>query len=447
MITHSISRAATRMPSLRTSIAALIAGVAFVLPGAARADTTCTHDSDCSKGFTCEVSAVYACPPIAPCPSGQICATPGDCTKLVHSCQLAPCTTDADCAPDMVCHGNTYNEWSWSDDACGTAQELPLADGGVLLGPTVQALADGGVPPCVLTCTTVTGPTECLPKYELPCKVNADCGDHFTCVPDTSTTRWASGSGGSAPGTGAGYPSSANSSSSAGSTVASPPVTTSPPDQPVDAGAITPPPLEAVDGGSAPTSGCTTTTLTTSSCVADSIVCMADSDCPATWTCEGSAISNGPNIACAQPALIVDGAPVTVPCEFDGGEAPPTPRTCQPPYGYYAAPGATLGAPGGFPLSASADAGVPGTNGGGGTPTGGGTGAAGSGENSASSGATAATPSAATTENGSASAGNAMDSGGGCEIGASPAGGAAGSLWTLVGLVGLALRRRPRATR
>jgi MYXO-CTERM domain-containing protein len=190
--------------------------------------------------------------------------------------------------------------------------------------------------------------------------------------------------------------------------------------------------------------GCVTTTLSTSSCQADTIVCTTDSECPATWTCvaQPTAVYNG--IACAEPALLVDGSAVVLPCDVDGGAAPPSQSLCVPPYstsviGTGAGSGTTLNGSGNVPVASAPANGGSGTgsSGGGGqpAPT---TGTAGSSSTNGGAATAATSPPAAS------GASHDETSDGGCQVGASPANTAPGALLGLLALLGFALRRRTR---
>jgi MYXO-CTERM domain-containing protein len=301
---------------VRSSLLGLLLAGALFEAGSAAADTSCTQNSDCSKGFTCQVIGGTACPGYA-CPveidGGQACPPPPACTpQMIMGCEPGPCTTDSDCAAGMVCNADSY-------DNCVAPAPLPSCPPNADCAAPPPA-ADAGA------CTTTVVKT-CVPRYDLPCRVSSDCGDGFTCVPDTETVCSAAGSAGS------------GGAASGSGTVSSPPTTTSPPAASVDA--ATEPP------------SCTTTTLPTSSCQVNTIPCTTDSNCPSTWTCvaQSAPVSN----VCVGPAQTVgeDAAPP----ECTGGSSPPAQMQCEPPY--YNGPGVGFangsGTPGGAaPVAASA---------------------------------------------------------------------------------------------
>lgn len=168
-------------PLVLASASALFTAGLAAVPVTARADTACTQDTDCSQGFTCQVSGVTGCAvagcvgvavdggAVEPCDAATTC-TP----QTLHSCQPAPCSADSDCAAGMVCHPETY-------DTCEVSVSAPCAKGDEC----------AAIPPT--TCTTTIVDHVCMPKYDLPCTVDADCGEHFTCTPDVSTECWGSG--------------------------------------------------------------------------------------------------------------------------------------------------------------------------------------------------------------------------------------------------------------
>jgi hypothetical protein len=367
----------------RLSVATIVALGAFGASSAvarAQSATACSADSDCTKGFTCQTTGASACPAIA-CAPNTNCLQPVCDPVVIKTCEPGPCTMDADCATGMVCHADTAV-------SCPELDVPPACAKDVDCGAPAPAVDAGA-------CRTVATNT-CVPKYDLPCKVDADCGDGFTCVPDTSTECSGGGSTGSA---GSGAALMGSTSPSSGPTT---PVT------------------PAYDGGSY-TSTCMTTTLSTSSCHAKSIPCTTDASCPATWTCEGV---NSSTIECAGPVEAVDAGGavdggVAVDTNCDPGTPTPSPMYCTPPY---------------TDLYDYGNASVP----------------AGSG------GDLSATPTAASDTSGDAGAGGASGSAqgapgtpsvptatAGCQLAPVGSGAAGGglSLFGLLGLVGLARRR------
>src|SRR5437868_448332 len=86
---------------------AMVAALACVASASAQDTSTCSADTDCDKGMVCKVTGGTACAsPV--CPEGQKCPQPEPCTTMeFKSCVPGPCTTDSDCAADMVCYAQT----------------------------------------------------------------------------------------------------------------------------------------------------------------------------------------------------------------------------------------------------------------------------------------------------------------------------------------------------
>lgn len=309
---------------LRGSLVTLFTLGALGAARTAAADpTSCSQNSDCTKGFTCQVVGATACPGYA-CASktgaldAQACPPPPACNpQTINGCLPGPCSTDSDCATGMVCYADSYT-------ACPAPAPLPSCPpNAACAAPALDAGA----------CTTNTVKS-CVPRYDLPCKVDSDCGDGFTCVPDTITSC----SGGGSTGSGV----------SGGAPV--PPTTGSGPAILVDAGTVV---IGAVDASSPPPS-CTTTTSSTSSCQAKTIPCASSAACPSTWTCvaQPQPVTN----VCAGPLSLDGGAPVC------GSPNPgPSQMLCQPPYANlgssFGAGGLSTG--GGAPVRASAGSAAP----------------------------------------------------------------------------------------
>jgi hypothetical protein len=273
---------------LRGSLATLFALGSLGLARTAGADpTTCTADSDCTKGFTCQVVGASACPGYA-CAEpaagvdAEACPSPPPCDPtVIKGCMPGPCTTDSDCATGMVCYADSYT-------SCPSSEPVPSCPKNADCAAPAPAIDAGA-------CTTGSVKS-CVPRYDLPCTVASDCGDGFTCAPDSVTE--CSGGG------------------------------------PVDA--------------SSPQPSCTTTVESTSSCQANTIPCTTLADCPSTWTC--AAQSNAASEDCAGPASF-DGA--VPPC--GSPDAAPAQSLCEPPYtdlGSNSA-GATLSGAGTAPVTST----------------------------------------------------------------------------------------------
>jgi len=256
-----------------STLASLLAFSPLLLvPSLARAEKTCSADSDCAKGWTCHDSGAVECA-VPTCPAGQKCdSQPADCGRSEYkTCQPAPCVADSDCAEGMVCYTFTSQSCSVSD--CAPNQECP------------EPVSD---------CTTTTQ-SACAPRYALPCTTASDCGAGFRCE---STEQCSCSGSGSAP-----SPGGNGSGASAGS-------------------ASIPPPEPS----------CTCEDSKEKSCHTDPVTCAADSDCLSGWTC-ATFVSSAP---CASGAPDSDpgagarggAGPTPTP------DCPPPTETkqCVPPY-------------------------------------------------------------------------------------------------------------------
>jgi MYXO-CTERM domain-containing protein len=322
----------------------------------------CKTAADCGKGFTCTLVTVepVTATKVAPCPAGAVCPVvdpvPPDAdagtlpapvdagTTTSGYCSPAPCTTAADCGAGMVCHTETYQECTG-----GGAPACP---------PNMQC---DPLPSTLPSCTPKSV-SACAYKWQLPCNVDTDCGDGFTCAP--SVTGACSGSGGSADaGTatvGAGTTGLGSASTGSASTGSAPAST----------GSSAAP--------STPVPSCMTTTSFPGSCTPKATSCKANTDCPAQWTCVDE-----PSVGAVTGTASTDGGTSTRPAmgaPTPAGMATP-PATA--PVKVCASP---LGTFGGAPKDGS---GVPQT-GGNGSGTGGATGANGGGTSPTAAGTSAA---------------------------------------------------------
>ncbi|HKO52674.1 MAG TPA: MYXO-CTERM sorting domain-containing protein [Polyangiaceae bacterium] len=122
----------------------------------AHAQSTCSIDTDCVKGWTCQVTGGSSCGSPA-CAPGEKCEQlPSDCvSEEFKSCRPGACRADSDCAEDMVCHSHTESDCAPS--ACAAGEECPP-------------------PRCELKTESA-----CVPRYVLPCTTASDCGAGFQC--------------------------------------------------------------------------------------------------------------------------------------------------------------------------------------------------------------------------------------------------------------------------
>ncbi|HTQ07979.1 MAG TPA: hypothetical protein VMI54_29200 [Polyangiaceae bacterium] len=368
---------------LRSCLVALsFAGpLAFVAP--ARADVAC-GDQTCPQNYTCQSEPV-ACPAIA-CAKDDPNCTPVSCTGTVQTCEPLPCTSDSDCADGMVCYTQT-EEVCPTAPACAKGQDCPQATD--------------------TTCTTSTM-SGCVPKYLLPCNVDADCGDGFTCEEEQECGCAGSASSSSSGAGSAGTPAPAPAADGG----AGDPTPASNPDEPADAGA-------PMDAGTTPPPDCSCQPNGTKACNLKTVACNADSDCPSGFTCGDNpngtcfADANGNSGCSADPAMI-----------------------CLPPWAHLVSTS-----------NFAKDASAPGS-----TSTGLGSGSSGSGSASSGSGSTSSgssVPPTASSAEGSAAntpaqSNTASDDGGGCSIGRAPRQLGASFGFAALAALGLAAARRRR---
>jgi hypothetical protein len=274
---------------VRSSLFAASFAVPFGVSALAHAEGPC-GDQTCPKNWECRQATAtdgVACAP------GQECAEPTATT--FDYCEPLPCSSDADCAADMVCYSETRQ-------ICSDP-------------PPCEKDADCAAP-ADSACTPETR-SACVPRYLPPCETASDCGVGFTCEePTCGCTSGSAGSGGGSA------PSAGSSDGSAGSD----PV---PPDPPGDAGAAEPAegsagrPAPGAEDGGAPTppdevapSDCTCPPATEKTCRLTLTACSTASDCPAGFTCE-----TNPETSCSASS---DG---TTHCD-----TPNPARICAPPY-------------------------------------------------------------------------------------------------------------------
>lgn len=244
-----------------------------LLPRAAHAESTCSADSDCVKGWTCQVTGGSGCAAPA-CPPNEKCdPQPVDCvTEEFKSCRPAPCSADSDCADGLVCY--THTESNCAPIACAPGQTCPQ--------PVCEAKTESA----------------CLPRYMLPCTTANDCGSGFRC--EAAEICSCSG-GGSAPSSGSG------SSGSAGS-------------------GATPTPTPE------PEPDCSCEPSAQKSCSATPTPCTADSDCASGWTCATfTSKSDCTNPATPEPNSGASGGAASGAPAPDCA-APVEVKQCMPPY-------------------------------------------------------------------------------------------------------------------
>lgn len=172
------------------------------LTGASRASAQECGVETCQPGYVCAVSQGMSCSGCGPTwpsdagardagsvplpPPGKEDPDAGGCEVICvpteyQYCAPAPCSANADCPANMVCHTENYTECSGG--ACK---------------PGLDCGADGGG----YTCTEHTRST-CAERHNVPCREDEDCGPGFDCNRDPYTT--CSGGGGIEPGADGGW--------------------------------------------------------------------------------------------------------------------------------------------------------------------------------------------------------------------------------------------------
>ena len=253
-------------PTISSILALGLFGWCALAARPAAADT-CSTDSDCVKGWSCQVSGATGCATPA-CPPGVPC-DPGPCqNEVFKSCQPAACKADSDCAAGMVCFTHTESDCA----------------------PSVCSSKDANCPAPV--CETKTT-SACVPRYLLPCTTAADCGAGFSCAQNEPSCG-CSGSSGSSNGSGSADAGSAGPGNA-------------------DAGAPVPPVPD-------PVPNCTCTPTEGQSCTALPVTCASAADCAAGWTCEATLTSS--DCATTEP-----GYPAT---DGGAPTPPPSPEPCTP---------------------------------------------------------------------------------------------------------------------
>src|ERR1700690_107003 len=146
---------------------------------------SCTADKDCPQSYSCVASGIVAPPPLPACPANADCAkldVDGSAGQIVNmTCEPKACSADADCGAGMVCYTDTTESCS-GDGSAAPCPANTKCDGGVITEITS-------------TCTTTTKKV-CAFNWQLPCSVNADCGDGFMCDPSVGIACSSSGAAG-----------------------------------------------------------------------------------------------------------------------------------------------------------------------------------------------------------------------------------------------------------
>jgi hypothetical protein len=225
----------------------------------------CDANADCPKGYECQDVGTTDCPDIA-CVDSQPCE-PVDCTSETFSeCMPVECSSDDDCAEGMVCHQDTSTVCETSP--CAAGEKCPDAES---------------------SCEEISR-NYCVPKYLLPCKIDADCGPGFSCA-ELEECACSGGGGSSDP-----LPNDGAAGSGGGASDS-------------DAGGDIPPPEQS----------CTCEPSGDFACYLEPVACEADKDCDDDFTCQDNpegadcwASSDGQS-GCTEP----DPAKLCLPPYFD----------------------------------------------------------------------------------------------------------------------------------
>ncbi len=234
-------------------------------------ESSCASNTDCPKGYECQVFEWGACSGSAGCEPGAECPPPEEpvCeTGEYRECVAIPngCDTNADCDSGMVCFTHTYDRCDpVAAYACAPNTDCP--------------------PPPEPTCETTTE-RSCVPQYMLPCQAAADCGTGFDCKPVEMCTC----SGGTAE------PTPAPDTGSGGAPSSEP--------QPLP-----------------PESSCTCETGDSGYCQVIERACTSDAECPTDWTCSANYVQSDCVAPSTDPAA---------PADCGTTEAPS--MVCMPPY-------------------------------------------------------------------------------------------------------------------
>ena len=382
------------MPSAKLVLGFTAIASVLTVPGLASAQT-CASDAECGKGLSCQVDPSTSKTAVI-CRDGDaggVC-TPVPADASPSTCQLAACVTVADCGPEMICNSQTITTCTG-----GTAVAVKC-------DPTTGCDA-APVAPDPVICTDTTS-SRCAYKWQMPCNLDADCGDGFTCQPTATVS--CSGSSGSAPAGSTGTASAGAGGESGSGT-----------------GGLPAPLPSALDAGTPTPVTCTTTTSFPGSCQPKATTCTMNSDCPSLWTCEATNVGTGVSggTATSTPTAPAGSAPMAVDAGASVAVPPPATSTvmrCQPPASATQGYGTPLGVDVANSTKGTADAGA------------------------ATGSTTPPSPSVPTTNGGPGSGQTAATTGGGSGCSFADGNSASGPAWLfgVLAVLGLALARRSR---
>jgi len=154
-------------------------------PSAVLAQETCTTDTDCEHGYTCEAiggdCAAVDC-------AGDGCEAPPPCETTLGCVPVTDCSADSDCIDGWNCVTQTI------ESDCRPPAPTPTCDPA---DPDCVEADDEGFAPA--DCGEPREVSACIAPWLLPCVAADDCGAGFECVERIS--EWCNGSsGGSDPG-------------------------------------------------------------------------------------------------------------------------------------------------------------------------------------------------------------------------------------------------------
>ena len=245
----------------------------------------CVSDQDCPANYACEVVGEMGC--LYACAPGEECAPPAGCaSQEIRGCVPQPCTSDEQCEDGMVCFSETRELCTRpTEPYCPPGSDCPM--------------------PAPAPCETVTE-SACVPRYEVPCQQDADCGEGFACV--EAMECWCMGSGDTGASGGEEVPVDPDTAESDG---AEPP-SGSGEDEPA------PDPEREITVDRDEQCGCDPSGKYY--CEAQEVECASETDCPEGWTCEADPWQA---VSCSVPEGGGDGECIPDPVEVSSICLPP----------------------------------------------------------------------------------------------------------------------------
>jgi len=251
-----------------------LTGLAALAPAPGAAAQSCDTNADCAHGYACQVTGGGGSCSAPACDDGADCPEPVCETFEYRECVAGPCANDSDCAEGMLCHTSSYDTCTGGGVSCdGNEGDCP--------------------PPEPSECQQVSE-SRCTARYELPCSVDADCGEGFRCTEQT----WFECSGGGSNGGNSGDDGAAE-----------------------DGGVAQPEPGE----GSSEAQECTEVQSGTFYCELLIVPCEGDTECPVGLTCQDN------DVVCTYPDVPKDegDSEGAGDCSVPAGQPL---HVCRPPY-------------------------------------------------------------------------------------------------------------------